>query len=160
MGPILNFHFHLTSCDRRLAVKAICGGGGGIDVQHGLLTQPHQVRQTSNLVVEHGLAVPAILGRLKTRVGEEASMRKTRVTRRDAGVARETVRHLQGCVKNKQDHVRMNVAPDQTIILGLQIFLDHRSLSSIDQKILMTLPHLPIPPFLILVGHSRSSECL
>ena len=37
----------------------------------------------------------------------------------------------------KQDRLRMNVAPDQTIILGLQIFLDHRSLSSIDQKILM-----------------------
>ena len=35
--------------------------------------------------------------------------------------------------------LRMNVAPNQTIILGLQIFLDHRSLSSIDQKILMTL---------------------
>ena len=32
----------------------------------------------------------------------------------------------------------MNVAPDQTIILGLEIFLDHRSLSSIDQEILMT----------------------
>ena len=30
---------------------------------------------------------------------------------------------------------------DQTIILGLQIFLDHRSLSSIDQKILMTFFH-------------------
>ena len=27
----------------------------------------------------------------------------------------------------KQDHQRMNVAPDQTIISGLQIFLDHRS---------------------------------
>ena len=40
----------------------------------------------------------------------------------------------------KQDHLRMNVASDQTIILSLQIFLDHRSLSSIDQKILMTLP--------------------
>ena len=26
------------------------------------------------------------------------------------------------------------VAADQTIILGLEIFLDHRSLSSIDQK--------------------------
>ena len=38
----------------------------------------------------------------------------------------------------KQDHLRMNVAPDQTIILGLEIFLDHRSLSSIDQQILMT----------------------
>ena len=34
----------------------------------------------------------------------------------------------------KQDHRRMNVAPEQTII-----FLDHRSLSSIDQKILMTM---------------------
>ena len=32
----------------------------------------------------------------------------------------------------------MDVAPDQKIILGLQIFLDHRSLSSIDQKLLMT----------------------
>ena len=79
-------------------------------------------------------------------------MRKTRVTRRDAGVARETVRHLQGCVKNKQDHVRMNVAPDQTIILGLQIFLDHRSLSSIDQKILMT-PPCPLPHHLPFLGH-------
>ena len=37
----------------------------------------------------------------------------------------------------EQDHLMMNVARDQTIILGLQIFLDHRSLSSIDQKILM-----------------------
>ena len=27
----------------------------------------------------------------------------------------------------KQDHQRMNVAPDKKIILGLQIFLDHRS---------------------------------
>ena len=33
----------------------------------------------------------------------------------------------------------MNVAPDRTIILGLQIVLDHRSLSSIGQKILMIL---------------------
>ena len=31
----------------------------------------------------------------------------------------------------EQDHPRMNVAPDQTIILGLQIVLDHRLLSSI-----------------------------
>ena len=30
----------------------------------------------------------------------------------------------------------MNVAPDRTIILGLQIVLDHRSLSSIGQTIL------------------------
>ena len=41
--------------------------------------------------------------------------------------------HL-GCPPIKQDHLRMNVAPDQTIILGPQIFLDHRSFSSIDQK--------------------------
>ena len=33
--------------------------------------------------------------------------------------------------------ISMNVAPDQTIILGLQNFLDHRSLSSIDQRILI-----------------------
>ena len=33
----------------------------------------------------------------------------------------------------------MNVAPDQTIIFGLQIFLDHRSLSSIGQTIVMIL---------------------
>ena len=38
----------------------------------------------------------------------------------------------------QQDLLKMNVAPYQTIILGLQIFLDHRSLTSIDQKILMT----------------------
>ena len=44
------------------------------------------------------------------------------------------------CASNKIIYKRMNVAPDQTIILGLQIFLDHRSLSSIGQKILMTLP--------------------
>ena len=37
----------------------------------------------------------------------------------------------------------MNVALDQTIILGRQIFLDHRSLSSIDQKMFIILP-LPI----------------
>ena len=36
-----------------------------------------------------------------------------------------------------QDHLRMIVAPDQTIILCLQIFLGHRTLSSIDQKVLM-----------------------
>ena len=39
---------------------------------------------------------------------------------------------------------------NQTIILGLEIFLDHRSLSSIDQKKLMTLspsPDLPTPFF-------------
>ena len=42
--------------------------------------------------------------------------------------------------KMKQDHLRMNVAPDRTIILGLQIVLDHRSLSSIGRKILMILP--------------------
>ena len=39
------------------------------------------------------------------------------------------------CASNKIIYKRMNVAPDQTIILGLQIFLDHRSLSSIGQKI-------------------------
>ena len=33
----------------------------------------------------------------------------------------------------------MNVAPDRIIILGLQIVLDHRLLSSIGQKILMIL---------------------
>jgi len=42
---------------------------------------------------------------------------------------------------------------DQTIILGLQIVLDRRLLSSIGQKILMILP----PPFSILVVHWRSS---
>ena len=34
---------------------------------------------------------------------------------------------------------------DQTIILGLHIFLDHRSLSSIGQKLLMILPPPPSP---------------
>ena len=51
--------------------------------------------------------------------------------------------------KRKQDHLRMNVAPDQTIILGLHIFLDHRSLSSIDQKILMSS--------YVILGHPMSS---
>ena len=36
----------------------------------------------------------------------------------------------------------MIVAPDQTIILGLEIFLDHKSLGSIDPKILMALDAL------------------
>ena len=39
---------------------------------------------------------------------------------------------------------------DQTITLGLQIFLDHRSSRTIDQKILMTLHP---PPFSILGVH-------
>ena len=34
---------------------------------------------------------------------------------------------------------------DQTIILGLQIFLDKRSLSSVGQKILVILPPSPSP---------------
>ena len=34
----------------------------------------------------------------------------------------------------------MNVAQDQTIILGLHVLLDHISLSSMGQKILMILP--------------------
>ena len=42
---------------------------------------------------------------------------------------------------------------DQTIILGLQIFLDYRSLSSIGQKILMMLPPpLLITPFFDLIS--------
>ena len=43
---------------------------------------------------------------------------------------------------SKRDHLRMNVAPDRTIILGLQIVFDHRPLSSIGQKILMILQGL------------------
>ena len=48
-------------------------------------------------------------------------------------------------LKKKQDHLRRNVAPDQAITLGLQIFLDHRSSSSLGQKVLMILQ--PRPPF-------------
>ena len=51
---------------------------------------------------------------------------------------------------HKQDHLWMNEALviKHTIILDLHIFLDHRSLSSIGQKILMILPPpFPIPPF-------------
>ena len=44
----------------------------------------------------------------------------------------------------------MNVAPDQTIIVGLQIFLDHRLLSSIGQKIMMMVPPLPHFPLFYL----------
>ena len=39
----------------------------------------------------------------------------------------------------KQDHLRMNVAQDQVIILGVQIFLDYGSLSSKSKKILIIL---------------------
>ena len=39
-------------------------------------------------------------------------------------------------------HEVMVVFFDQTIILGQQIFLDHTSLSSVDQTILMTVPPL------------------
>ena len=48
----------------------------------------------------------------------------------------------------------MNVAPDQTIILGLQIFLDHKSLSSIGQKILIKL----ISGLQIFLGHRSLSS--
>ena len=41
--------------------------------------------------------------------------------------------------ESKQDHLRMNVSLDQTIIFGWQIFLDHRSLSSIGQKIFIDI---------------------
>ena len=40
-------------------------------------------------------------------------------------------------MRTKTRSSRMNVATDQTIILGLQIFLDHRSSRTLDQKILM-----------------------
>ena len=67
----------------------------------------------------------------------------------------------------KQDHLRMNVAPDQKIILGPKIFLDHKSLSSIDQKSWWhSTPHPPrhLPshpiPFSIWVGHWRLFGCL
>ena len=56
------------------------------------------------------------------------------ILRSDMGVKKEL---------SKQDHPRMNVAPDQTTILGLQIVLDHRSLSSRDQMTLMILPPTP-----------------
>ena len=46
----------------------------------------------------------------------------------------------------KQDHLMMNVAPDRkSSWVYLQIVLDHRSLSSIGQKILMIIP-CPTPP--------------
>ena len=62
--------------------------------------------------------------------------------------------------QRKQDHQRMNVAPNLSIILGLQIFLDHISLNSIDQKILMT-PPCPLPHHLPSLGHlDISSFCL
>ena len=41
---------------------------------------------------------------------------------------------------SQQDHLRMNVAPDQTFILGLHIFLDHRTHSQMLGKIEYTLP--------------------
>ena len=57
--------------------------------------------------------------------------------------------------KLQQDHLRMNVAPNRTIIIGLQIVLDYRSLSSIGQKILMIL--LPPSP---TVFYSSSLSCI
>ena len=53
--------------------------------------------------------------------------------------------------KLQQDHLRMNVAPDRIIILGLQIVSDHKSLSSKDladigkshEKLLLFLEHFP-----------------
>ena len=42
----------------------------------------------------------------------------------------------RGIEQCEQDQ-RMNVAPDRTIILGQHIVLDHRSLSSIGQKIMI-----------------------
>ena len=67
-------------------------------------------------------------------------------------VSRQSILHLK--TRSSKDECSTG---DQTIILGLQIFLDHRSLSSIDQNILMTLP---LPPFSILGGHWRWSGCL
>ena len=58
---------------------------------------------------------------------------------------------------NKQDHLRMNVARDRTIILGLQIFLDHRSLSSIDQNYLKIMCNMP-KGALILVNNFTNFE--
>ena len=46
----------------------------------------------------------------------------------------------------------MNAAPDQRIILGLQIFLDHRSLSSIDLLIDYNPQPPPHLPFFDLCG--------
>ena len=65
------------------------------------------------------------------------------------GWSRRTEFHWQ--LDSEQDHLRMNVAPDQTIMLGQQIFLDHRLLSSIGQKIMMMVPPpSPLSPFLPL----------
>ena len=51
---------------------------------------------------------------------------------------------------NKQDHLRMNVAPDRTIILGLQIVLDHRSLSSIGRLDDTDPPTSPFCPLFLI----------
>ena len=45
----------------------------------------------------------------------------------------------------------MNIAPDQTIILGIQIFLDHRSLSLIDQTNLNDTGR-------VIIGHRYSKS--
>ena len=49
--------------------------------------------------------------------------------------------HIIFIIKTRSSNIKQ--APNQTIILGLQIFLDHWSLSSIGQKILMILPPPP-----------------
>ena len=64
--------------------------------------------------------------------------------------------------KLQQDHLRMNVAPDRTIILGLQIVLDHRSLSSIGQKILVIRhPHgRDWDGWIVIIGSLRAPSVL
>ena len=46
----------------------------------------------------------------------------------------------------KQDHLRMNVALDRTIMLGVQIVLDHRSLSSICWRLWWAPQYSPCRP--------------
>ena len=85
---------HLTVGDGLLAVETLVGGGRCVDVQDRLLAQSHQVGQSPNFVVKHSFSVPAIFGCLEASVGEETSVRQTRITRWDAWRPGEAVGHL------------------------------------------------------------------
>ena len=83
--------------------------------------------ETSDFVTHHGIEVASLAETLSKETHKEGNREK----------------YLETGSTKKQDHPRMNVALDQTIFLGLQIFFNHRSLRSIYQKILMTPPPTP-----------------
>ena len=87
------------------------------------------------LVIDPEETVPSGTGEEHLRVTNEANNR-TPLPHKYKYTQVQTQTHLHVHTKAhyhktrcsgpmKQDHLRMNIAPDQTIILGLQLFLDH-----------------------------------